>query len=80
MVERMLNLSCKEQERNYTGGAVVLGTLFLFSYVFLLRVPSEALPAQAHHGGAQCAVHGERAAGAHAEEKIFSLFRRVIAV
>ena len=50
MVERMLNLRCKEQERHNTGGAVVLGTPFLFSYVFLLRVPSEALPAQAHQG------------------------------
>ena len=50
MVERMLNLSCKEPERHNTGGAAVLGTLFLFSYVFLLRVPSEALPAQAHQG------------------------------
>ena len=50
MVERMLNLSCKDQERHNAGGAVVLGTLFLFSYVFLLRVPSEALPAQSHQG------------------------------
>ena len=50
MVERMLNLIAKEQERHNTGGAAVLGTLFLFSYVFLLRVPSEALPAQAHQG------------------------------
>ena len=47
----MLNLSRKEQEKHNTGGAVVLGTLLLFSYVLLLRVPSEALPAQAHQGG-----------------------------
>ena len=50
MVERILSLSDKEQERHNTGGAAVLGSLFLFSYVFLLRMPSEALPAQAHQG------------------------------
>ena len=36
---------------NFGGDAIAMAMLFLFSYIFLLRVPSEALPPQAHRGG-----------------------------
>ena len=51
MVERFLEICCLQQKAFFAGDAIAMGMLFLFSYIFLLRVPSEALPAQAHQGG-----------------------------
>ena len=51
MVERFLEICCLQQNAIFAGDAIAMAMLFLFSYIFLLRVPSEALPAQAHQGG-----------------------------
>ena len=51
MVERFLEICCLQQNAVFAGDAIAMAMLFLFSYIFLLRVPSEALPAQAHRGG-----------------------------
>ena len=51
MVERFLEICCLQQKAIFAGDAIAMAMLFLFSYIFLLRVPSEALPAQAHQGG-----------------------------
>ena len=51
MVERFLDHCCLQQKSNVGGDVMKMGMLFLMSYTFLLRVPSEALPAQAHQGG-----------------------------
>ena len=51
MIERFLDQCCLQQKSSVGGDVMRMGMLFLMSYIFLLRVPSEALPAQAHQGG-----------------------------
>ena len=56
------------------------GHLVFVQLCFLAESALRSVARPSTPGGAQCTVHGERAAGAHVEEKVFSLSRRVIAV